>query len=84
MALTATYDFPAGQGAQLGSPATDPKPGVMMPTNPMGQHVPQPSAEAKVPAGHITQSLGAVAPAVAAKRPAAQGVQAVAPVPPAS
>lgn len=49
-----------------------------------GQHAPQPAADANVPTGHVAQSLGAEAPAAATKRPAAQGVHAMAPVPPAS
>ena len=72
-----------GQGAQPGTPATVPNPGGRMPTWPAGQHTPQPAA-ANVPPLQVVQALGAVLPAVATKRPAGHGAQAVAPVPPPS
>ena len=72
-----------GHGAQPGTPATVPNPGVRMPTWPARQHTPHPAA-ANVPALQGAQALGAVLPAVATKRPAGHGVQAVAPVPPPS
>jgi hypothetical protein len=50
---------------------------------PVEQQVPQPAA-AYVFAPQMAQSLGAVLPAAAVKRPAGHGVHAAAPVPPPS